>query len=205
MWQSLLRSVSVATLVGLLLVAGCAGSRAGWLPAAALSAMAAHGPEVSVKAYVDGGGVVRKLSLYHQQAERVPEPVRRLAQEQFPGARMRQYEVELLADGSWVHEVELETAEGRRCELSATAQGSLRYTECPLPPADLPEPVRNEVSRRVPGGDIEEAEVQTGAAGRIYEVKVRSQGRVHVLRLAPSGEVLRRSLRIHAELDVEQR
>lgn len=202
MWRSVLRAVLVGALPGLLLLSGCAGSRAGWLSSAALSAMTAHAPGVSVKVYLDAGGAVHKISLYHQQVDRVPEPVRRLAQERFHRAQMRQYEVELLADGSWVHEVELETPDGQRCELSATAQGRLLYTECLIAPAELPEAVRAEVGRRLPGGEVEEAEVQTGASGRVYEVKVRLAGQTHVLRLGPSGEVLRRSLRIPAVLDV---
>lgn len=189
---------ALAALLGACAPAAGPGRLDGALVQAAASA---RGVEL---VYLDAssGGALGKLSVYHHEEAQVPEAVRRLAEEKLPGGKVRRYESELYAQGGRVFEVEIETQDGRHCEVSATAEGALRYLECEIAQKDLPPAVVQAVAQAVPGGEIAEAETQKGPSIDEVHVEVKAGGALHYLRLRPSGELLRHSLRLPAAVDV---
>lgn len=151
-------------------------------------------------------GSVEKLAIYHGSAEDIPEVVRQLAEERFPGGAVVVYESERYADGARVHEVEVRTADGRECEVAGRDDGSLVYEECEMPAAELPAPVRAAVDRTVAGGEIVEAERKQGPGIDQYNVEVRvGEGPLQYLRLRPDGELLGHAIQVPATVELPVR
>jgi hypothetical protein len=161
-----------------------------------------------IELHAEPGGGLRKMSVYHLDTSRIPEPVRKLAEQKFPGGKLRSFESERYADAGLVYEVEVDTSDGKVCEVSASGEGALRYTECRLRPEELPPEVARTVSATVPGASIEEAELLTGpaiAGEREFRIEARAGGVTHYLRLRPSGELFRHGLLVPAQIEVPVR
>lgn len=156
-----------------------------------------------IKFYFDAKGLMYKASLYHHDEGKVPEVVRKLAVDRFPGSTVRAYEFEVYADAGPVHEVEVKTADGRECEVSAKPTGEFRYTECQLPLTSMSPAIAKIVAEQVPGGQVVEVEERKEAAGA-EEIRIESKvGDVlHYLRFRPTGELLTHTLRFAAEVEV---
>lgn len=150
----------------------------------------------------DGTGALEKISLYHKSEARVPEAVRKLVQAQLPGAKIKKYELEMYADGKLSHEVEVDTSDGRECEVSATESGELRYVECDVKAADLPDAVAKAVAAKLPGGEITEAETKKGPGLDVIAVDVKLAGRTHELHLKPNGEIVSHHLSLPAVVEI---
>lgn len=158
-----------------------------------------------IELHSDGTGGLWKMSVYHQDASRIPAPVRQLAESQFPGGKPVSFETEHYADVGLVYEVELESADGRHCEVSATAEAKLRYTECRISKDGLPAAVAQKLEATLPGATVEELEVLKGpgiAGGEEYRAELKVGSTVHYLRLSPAGELLRRGVLVPAKLEV---
>lgn len=156
-----------------------------------------------LKLEVEADGRVRYLSLYHNDASKLPEAVTRQVEAQFPGGKVLVYETEIVAEHGRLFEVEVETRDQQKCEFSAKADGSLVYQECHIDPKALPEPVRAAAERALPGAAIKEAEKKTYAGGRDeYEIEAEHGGRLHELYFRPDGEIFRHEIVITAEIEV---
>jgi hypothetical protein len=166
------------------------------------AAASAEGVEkVHLKAEPDGS--IRYFAVYHQDADAIPEPVRKQLDVVYPGARALRYESEFVVPHGRLHEIEVETADKQECELSAQADGAIVYTECHIDPRALPEPVRAAFDRAHPGAAIKQVEKKSvPGAGDEYEVQFEVGGRLHQLLFRPDGAVLRHELRIPAVLTV---
>lgn len=204
---------SASLLLGIL--SGCAtaggGSGPGRLDPALVEVAASAAGVRKIELHAEPGGGLRKMSVYHLDTSRIPEPVRKLAEQKFPGSKLRSFESERYADAGLVglvYEVEVDTADGKICEVSAAMDGVLRYTECHLRPEELPPEVTRTVSATVPGAAIEEAELLTGpaiAGERELRIEARANGVLHYLRLRPSGELLHHGLIVPAQIEVPAR
>ena len=155
-----------------------------------------------MKLRISAEGQVEKLAVYHRDAAAVPDAVKALAAAHFQGATVEYYEHEHYADVGEVFEVEVKTADGRHCEVSASAAGALIYEECELPVAEVPAPVTASIEKVLPGGKLVEAERKKGPSRDEFSLEVEHGGRVHYLRVGPEGAVLAHHLRIPAEVDV---
>lgn len=171
------------------------------LASLAQTAREAEGVEkIELRISADGG--VAKHAVYHSDASLIPQPVKDRAQAEFPGSQVSSYESEHYADLGDVYEVEVQTAEGMSCEVAATADGKLLYTECSEDPANTPEAIQSAVASALPGGTIEEYEVKKGEGIDEVTVEVKADGREYYLRLLPSGTVLETRLRVPALIEV---
>lgn len=159
------------------------------------------GPQ-KFKLRVDEQGALTKQALYHADSGPVPQAVRDLATQKFPDAKPVHYETEVYADLGLVYEVEVDTADGRRCEVAATPEGTEIYEECQLEPSALPQPVTATVSSTFPSGEIVEAESKTGPDIEEFTVEVKSGDAEYYLRISPSGELMQKFLRIPAIVEV---
>lgn len=156
-----------------------------------------------MKLRFDAAGALSKQAVYHDDAAAIPEAVRRLAEQQFPGAKVSGYETEHYADHGDLFEVELDTADGKHCEVAAQVDGTLFYTECRLETAELPGPVAERVSATVPAGTILEAERKMMAdGGEEFTVEVELEGRELYLRIAADGALLSKHLRVPALVEL---
>ena len=154
------------------------------------------------KLRVDEQGALTKQAIDHADPGPVPQAVRDLATQKFPGSKPVHYETEIYADLGLVYEVEVDTADGRRCEVAATPEGTEIYEECRLDPSALPESVTATVSNAFPSGELLEAETKTGPNIEEFTVAVKSGDAEYYLRISPSGELLRKLLRIPATVEV---
>jgi hypothetical protein len=167
-----------------------------------LTARDAHAVEkVQIRAGADGS--VTKIAVYHGDAERVPEPVRKLVVAEYPDASATFYESEMYEDGSRVYEVEVRPRKGARCELAASAEGTELYRECEINPSKLPAPVSETIKKLFPKAKIDEAEHKTRVDGtESYAVEVTVNGALHYLYISPEGNLDRHLLRVPAVLEV---
>ncbi len=117
-------------------------------------------------------GTLRKVSVYHRDAAQVPEPVKASAQKAFAGAEADAFEIEFYAEGGTVYEVEVTTRDGRRCELAAEADGTVRYTECEIPAGKLPRAAREDARRRGTAAKAQRIERADGTVE--FEVELRA-------------------------------
>lgn len=147
-------------------------------------------------------GTVEKMAVYHRDASVAPAPVLALAQSRFPGSTVVFYEHELYIDRGEMHEVEVKTADGRTCEISASPAGVLGYEECELAVDAVPPAVKATLEARLPGGKIVEAESKKGPELDELSIEVEREGAVHYLRVRPDGTVLAHHHRVAAEIDV---
>jgi hypothetical protein len=167
---------------------------------------AAKGATVErMKVRFDDGGAIVKQSVYHGDPSAIPTPVLDLAEQTFPGSKPRRFETEHYADFGPVFEVEVDTADGKMCEVAARPEGELVYTECRLDAGELPEPVAARVSTTLPDGKIIEAERKAGPETDEFTIEVDVGGRQFYLRIGPDGTLLEKLVRVPAiiELPVE--
>ena len=169
--------------------------------------VATEAPKVeTMKLRFDSSGALVKQAVYHDDAAAVPEAVRALAEQTYPRAKVTGYETEHYADRGEVFEVELETGENRHCEVAATAEGVLVYTECRVDARELPAPVAERVTALFADGEILEAEHKTlgaeGSEGEEYSVEVKHAGREYYLRIASDGSLLSKHLRVPAVVEL---
>lgn len=150
----------------------------------------------SMTLHLSPKGEVSKIVLVHGDEARVPEAVRALAEKEFPEATVTAYEFELYADGTKVHEVEIKDAEGVPCEVSATEDGTMRYTECEVTLESLPEEKQAKIKELTAGGTIDEIEQKEGDAESYTGVTFSKDGHEHYLRLEQDGTVSDRALRL---------
>jgi uncharacterized membrane protein YkoI len=159
--------------------------------------------EVSrAKLRTDAKGAVTKLSLYHNDAAKVPDNIKKMAEKKFEGATVRFYELERYADIGWVQEVEVKTADGKNCELSVREDGTENYVECEIPVAELAKPIADAVAKKLPDGKIVEVETKKGPKIDQVHVEVEVGKMVHKLHFSPDGKLLLHLLKIPAELEV---
>jgi hypothetical protein len=154
------------------------------------------------KIRVDDTGAVTKLAIYHADADRIPQPVRDLARKTYPEAKVKVYESEYYAERGVVFEVEVETKDGKECEVEAKSDGTLVYTECVVDAASLSAEVKATIDETVPGAKVLEVEEKKGPDIDEVIVEVEKDGQAHVLTMKPSGELVSHHLRIPAVLDV---
>jgi hypothetical protein len=193
-----------------LLSLGCAThtTSPGHLDAELLSIAASAQGVRKLEMHSEKTGEIWKLSVYHQDAARIPEPIRKLAESTFPGSKALSFETERYADAGLVYEVEVEKADGEHCEISTSPDGKLRYAECRLTQAALPSSVSKTIADMLPGGTVEEIEILKGQAivgGEEYRAEVKVGPQLHYLRIKPSGELIRHGLLIPAKIEVPAR
>lgn len=165
--------------------------------------VAASAPAVEkIKLRFDADGALVKQSVYHDDAEAIPAPVRARASETYPGHTVTGYETEHYADLGEVFEVELDTAEGQHCEVAASEDGGLIYTECNVDPSSLPAAVADAIRNTLAGAKILEAELETRDEQRRYSIELELDGREYYLRVADDGTVLSRHVLVPAVVEI---
>jgi uncharacterized membrane protein YkoI len=156
-----------------------------------------------LKLRLDAQGAVVKQALYHGDRTVIPEAVLALAERTHPGAKAVHYESEIYADLGEVFEVEVETSDGRRCEVASRPDGTLLYEECQLDPGELPPPVAQASASAFPGAEILEAEHKKTADGtETYSVELKHDGREYYLILSADGTISQRLLRVPALVEI---
>lgn len=166
---------------------------------------AIQGGATKVELHLGADGKIEKVEVYHMAAERVPEAVRKLADEQLKGGKIKAYEHEVMGDGSEVFEVEATMPDGVECEISATPQGKLLYRECHVPVDKAPDAVKKAALAAV-SGEILEVEQKQGPGVDEYSVEIRGAGgEIHKVKLSPAGQVLGRTRKLPAEIELPAR
>ena len=183
--------------------AASTGEGGGAILTAPVSEAATTAPAVEkMKLRFDASGQLIKQAVYHDDASAIPKAVHELAVVTFPDAKELHYETEHYADLGEVYEVEVETADGKKCEVAGTADGTLLYSECHIDVGELPQPIADAVA----GMKILEVEHQDMAEGDDeYTVEVEDKGREFYYRFGPDGALISKHLRVPAivELPVE--
>ncbi|MCA9712663.1 MAG: DUF1592 domain-containing protein, partial [Myxococcales bacterium] len=156
-------------------------------------------PDDELRAAADGHLV--KQSVYHDDADAIPEPVRALAAQRFPQATITGYETEHYADLGRIYEVEVDDG-GKSCEVAAQADGTEVYTECRIDPTTLDAKVKATVDAVAPGGRILEAETKKGPSVDEITVEVQAGDRELYLRIRPDGTLIEALRRIPAIVEV---
>ncbi len=170
-------------------------------PAVVEAAMHATHVE-KIKIRVDSRGAIVKQAAYHDNAAAVPDIVKTKAGEVYPGSKILHYETEHYRDDGLVHEVEVQTQDGRRCEVSVGPEGVLRYQECRIAAEDLPAAVAAKVAELYPDGRVLEAEIKTTAEGDTFTIEVDSGGDEFYLSVSPQGALLGVHRRIKAIVEL---
>lgn len=157
-----------------------------------------------VRVYFAEDGTARKLAVYHGDVSQIPSPVLDLVKKKYPKASIQEYETEFYADAGLVYEVEIISAEGSPMEVSAFADGRLRYVEAEMDPASLSPHMREVVVGAVPGGVIAEVEMKTGPEMDLVQVKVKPPEGVgfHYLVFETEGSLVRHTRRYPAQIEV---
>lgn len=171
-----------------------------------------------LKLELEADGSVRKLAVYHDNAGDLPAAVTARASEVFPGAKVRTYESEYYRDLGRVFEVEVETADGQSCEVSAREDGTLVYKECELDAKAVPAEITAALARDAAGRDVQEVERKDHADGKvefIAEVGPLSVGGAkpkpgdeadagpgEELYFDAAGKLLRREITLSAEVEI---
>jgi uncharacterized membrane protein YkoI len=176
-----------------LALGGCATAQQN-LDGRAFEAMK-QGTKVELR--VEEGGKITKVEVYQAAENKAPEAVRKLASEQLAGGKFKVYEYEVMGDGSEVHEIEMEMADGLVCEVSATGEGKLRYKECQVAPDKAPDAVKKG-ALAVVSGEIVEIEQKQGPGVDEYSVEIKADGVIHKIKLTPAGQVTGRSRKLTA-------
>lgn len=160
------------------------------------------GVAIKFKLRVDGSGAVVKQSLYHSDAASIPAEVLAKAEARWPGAAIVRYETERYADHGRVHEVEVTTAEGARCELAIKADGTELYEECQIAADAMPAPVAAKITALYPQGKVLEAETKRGPGLDELTVEIESGGQEFYVRIQPDGTVLAKLVRVPGVFEV---
>lgn len=154
---------------------------------------------------LDENGALIKQAIYHDDASAVSEAVKAKALELYPGATIVAYETEFYADAGIVHEVEVKTADGQECEVSATPDGTLRYQECELELANVPAEIIAAVKAAYPDGKLLEVETKKGPGMDVLTAEVESGGVEYYLTLSPTGTIEAVHKRIEALVEIPVR
>lgn len=168
-----------------------------------VAAAAQHATDVSkIKLRLDASGKIVKQSVYHGDQSKIAAPVLDLTAKKFPGSKPRRYETEWYADLGEVHEVEVETADGKTCEVAAKPDGTELYVECHEPHDSLSAAVKALVSKSYPNGKILEVESKTGPNVDEITIEVESGGVEYYVIVSPDGSNARTMRRIPAIVEV---
>jgi len=151
---------------------------------------------------LDEQGALVKQAVYHDDASAISDAVKAKALEVFPGGTITHYETEWYAGVGDVQEVEVETADGRECEVSALPDGTLRYEECKLDLAGLPTQVTEAIESAYPGGKILEVETKKGPDLDVLTVEVEAGGTEYYVHMAPDGEIQSVHKRVEAIVEI---
>lgn len=154
-----------------------------------------------IKLRVSADGRLVKQSLYHGDAEAIPESVRSLAKEKFPKAKIMSYETEQYADLGRVYEVEVDDG-GKLCEVAAHEDGTEVYVECRIDPKTLSKAAKATVEKLAPGGKILEAETKKGPSVDETTVEVKAGDRELYVRMSPDGTLIQALRRVPAIVEV---
>ena len=184
----------------LLALSGCGGPLLGSITPDFSQTVADTPTTREVRVYLEPGGGIRGLSIYHLDAEAIPPAVLALGASRFPGRKIIYYETEWYADGSQVFEVEYALEGGKKGELAARIDGSLVYVERPV--ATLPPAARSAALVAVTGGRILEGERRQGPGIDHFILKIDQGGRVHVVHVDAQGQVLQHGIRVPAKIEV---
>ncbi len=151
---------------------------------------------------LDESGALVKQAVYHDDASAISDAVKAKAMEEFPGATIESYETEWYADVGEVHEVEVRTADGQSCEVSATPDGTLRYKECELDLAKVPAQITAAIESAYPGGKLLEVETKQGPAMDVVTAEVEVNGIEYYVQLKPDGALQRVFKRVEAIVEI---
>ena len=194
----------MTTVALLALGGGCATMPAGpgfIDPRMAAAAQSETAKEVEL--ILDGSGAITKIAVEDTNGDKTPPALRKLAEATFPGSTLGRYEQEIYPDRALVHEVEVKTADGKTCEVSANEAGVLRYSECNLKPEEIADAARKALDAALPGAEIVEAELRrTPGNPDEYRIEVTSGARKWYFRISPEGTVLERAIRVEAEITI---
>jgi hypothetical protein len=157
---------------------------------------------IKMKVRTDATGTLVKQSVYHRDEAAIPKPVHELAAKKFPGGKLEYVESELYREHGRVYEIEVTTADGRKCEVAASAEGVELYEECVVDAASLPAPVTDAVAKLYPGAKVLEAETKKGPKMDEITVEVQVGEGEHYVRLQPDGTVIERLVRIPAVIEI---
>ncbi len=151
---------------------------------------------------LDDQGALIKQAVYHDDATAVSEAVKAKALELYPGATIVAYETEFYADAGIVHEVEVKTAEGQECEVSATPDGTLRYQECELEMEDVPAQITAAVKSAYPEGKLLEVETKRGPGIDLMTAEVENDGLEYYVAMSTDGTIVAVHKRIEALVEI---
>lgn len=151
---------------------------------------------------LDDRGALIKQAIYHDDASAVSEAVKAKALELYPGSTIVAYETEFYADAGIVHEIEVKTADGQACEVSATPDGTLRYQECELDPADVPAQITAAVKSAYPDGKLLEVETKKGPGLDVVTAEVESGGIEYYVTMDADGTIEAVHKRIEALVEI---
>ena len=157
---------------------------------------------IKMKVRTDAKGALVKQSVYHRDQAAIPKPVHELSAKKFPGGKIEHVESELYLEHGRVYEIEVTTADGRKCEVAASAEGVELYEECVVDAASLPAPVTDAVGKLYPGAKILEAETKKGPKMDEITVEVQVGEGEHYVRIKPDGTLIQRLVRIPAVIEI---
>lgn len=157
---------------------------------------------IKMKVRTDATGALVKQSVYHRDQAAIPKPVHELAAKKFPGSKVEYVESELYAEHGRVYEIEVMTADNRKCEVAASAEGVELYEECIVDAATLPAPVADAVGKLYPGAKILEAETKKGPKMDEISIEVQVGEGEHYIRIKPDGTLIQRLVRIPAVVEI---
>ncbi len=170
-----------------------------------VSGIREHSKVEKIELEVAADGAIRELALYHNDADRIPEAVRKRAESTYPGAKITGFESEVEGPKRrQVYEVEVETAEGQKCEIEAGDDGVLIYTECEVDLATLSEGIKTAAAKALPEGTIKKAEVVQHGDDAPAETVIEVELGESTHKLIFVGDQLKRHvLEIKAEIELD--
>jgi hypothetical protein len=157
---------------------------------------------IKMKVRTDATGALVKQSVYHRDQAAIPKPVHELAAKKFPGSKLQYVESELYREHGRVYEIEVTTADGRKCEVAGSAEGVELYEECVVDAASLPAAVTDAVGKLYPGAKVLEAETKKGPNLEEITIEVQVGEGEHYVRIKPDGTVIERLVRIPAVIEI---
>jgi uncharacterized membrane protein YkoI len=137
---------------------------------------------------------------YASQDERVelPAAVQAALDAQYPGAEVEESEIDV--EGIRVYEIELQTADGKECEVAIAADGTILEIETETALDKLPQAVRDAIIAAADNAKIEDVAVEEAlyevalqklATPEIsYEAELIQDGQEVELELAADGSIL---------------
>lgn len=156
-----------------------------------------------IKLRTNAGNDLIKIALYHQDETAIPDASKATATAKYPGSKGTSYfESEVYSDHGKVFEVDLTTADNKKCEVSSLKDGTFVYTECDIKKEELPKEISDALAKLAPGGEIVEAEKKESPWGNGYTAEVKAGGLLHYIKLSATGEVVWHGVRFNTELDV---